>query len=235
MKEVQLVYRDLIVNLKIFKSLRTSISISISHKKGIVVKSPLYIPDLILKKYIENKKEWIFENWEKIVKSAINKDKKFISQEEHYFLGKKYKLEISVASNESIFIDQDKLKINVVRNSPVVVKNLLSSWYHDKGVKILFEEYKKACQIFASKNIKPRSLKYKKLKGKWGACTHDNHIYLNPDLIKTPLACIEYVIYHELCHIMHHNHSARFYKFLTEMMPDWKLRREKLRFIEKEI
>ena len=56
---------------------------------------------------------------------------------------------------------------------------------------------------------------------RWGSCTPQQKIILNTELIKAPIACINYVILHELCHLVHHNHSQAFYQLLNQFMPDW--------------
>jgi len=63
---------------------------------------------------------------------------------------------------------------------------------------------------------------------RWGSCTSQGNIILNPELIAAPKDCIDYVITHEFCHLKERNHSQSFYKLLTSMMKDWELRRKRL-------
>jgi hypothetical protein len=63
---------------------------------------------------------------------------------------------------------------------------------------------------------------------RWGSCTAKGRIILNPELIKAPKACIEYVIVHELCHLVHHDHTQRFLDLQTKEMPEWEKWKNKL-------
>jgi predicted metal-dependent hydrolase len=59
------------------------------------------------------------------------------------------------------------------------------------------------------------------MKKQWGSCSPKGTILLNPYLIKAPRECIDYVILHELCHLKEHNHSPRYYRLLSQLMPNW--------------
>src|SRR5690554_7939176 len=66
------------------------------------------------------------------------------------------------------------------------------------------------------------------MKKQWGSCSNKGNLMLNPHLVKAPKECIDYVILHELCHIAEHNHSERFWRLLTQVMPNWKEVKAKL-------
>lgn len=63
---------------------------------------------------------------------------------------------------------------------------------------------------------------------RWGSCTPKGKVILNPELIKAPKGIIEYVIIHELCHLIHHNHTKSLYDLQEKIMPDWKKWKERL-------
>ncbi len=66
------------------------------------------------------------------------------------------------------------------------------------------------------------------MRTQWGSCSPKGELLLNPYLVKAPRACIEYVVAHELCHLIEHNHSPRFYQHLSAMLPDWQARKDEL-------
>lgn len=63
---------------------------------------------------------------------------------------------------------------------------------------------------------------------RWGSLSRKGRLTLNVNLIQTPKECIEYVVIHELCHLIHHNHGTEFYKLLDRILPDWMKRKHKL-------
>lgn len=73
------------------------------------------------------------------------------------------------------------------------------------------------------------------MKVQWGSCSPAGRITLNPLLVKAPRECIDYVLLHELCHLLNHNHSPKFYKTLDRQMPRWRAIKEKLDNMVEEI
>ena len=77
-------------------------------------------------------------------------------------------------------------------------------------------------------DVKQPSLQLYRMDKRWGSYTPAGKVLLNPELVKHPVYCIDYVIIHELCHIKHPNHSKNFYDLLNKVLPDWQKRKHKL-------
>jgi len=75
--------------------------------------------------------------------------------------------------------------------------------------------------------VKP-ALSIKKMQKRWGSLSKKGVVTLNTDLVKAPKECIDYVVTHELCHLIHHNHSPEFYKLLESAIPQWEEIKHKL-------
>ena len=156
-------------------------------------------------------------------KSAIrrmieSKKQKEIFENSFYFLGKKYDI---------VYIDEDALRFNgdivyLGRNFNV------DKWYRKEALKIFTERFEYNYQRFSRKIPHP-SLTIRKMKTRWGVCnTKDVKITLNLDLLKKDMICLDYVINHELAHLIEANHSSRFWKIVEENFPKYKEIRKKL-------
>ena len=109
-----------------------------------------------------------------------------------------------------------------------LAEKILQRWYVERA-KIKFEEYAKSIvEHFSVYGVMPASISVRKMEKRWGYCTKDGSIYLNPRLICAPRCCIEYVITHEMCHLVHRNHTKEFYALLTKEMPHWERWKAKL-------
>ncbi|MBP9690998.1 M48 family metallopeptidase [Candidatus Woesebacteria bacterium] len=229
MAEISFTYAGREFSCEVDQKWRRSLSIQIRPDGSVLVRAPKIIPLFLVQKQVEEKAAWIYKKVLYFEKHAHTKAPKTYQEGEvHTFLGEKYTLKTVIGENDSVVLNDGTITITSKRISPVIVKSLLSAWYHEQGVKILYERFELACRMFQDKGIVPASLSYKPMKGKWGYCTHDNHISLSPELVKTPLECIDYVVYHELCHVKHHDHGSKFHALQKEMLPDYRLRKKKL-------
>lgn len=104
----------------------------------------------------------------------------------------------------------------------------MSEWYREKASVHFEETLKKIIPLFARYKIDLPELQVRQMSTRWGSCTPKGKVILNPELIKAPKGSIEYVIIHELCHLVHHNHTRAFYDLQETIMPDWKKWKERL-------
>lgn len=152
---------------------------------------------------INDAKEFVLSKSSWIQKHISNIKNKKISQDEFYYLGRKYSL----------------------KTFDVEIINL-DEFYANKAKEIIpkmVEKYSEQMQLY------PATLKFRKNKSRWGSCSYKNNINLNIYLMKLPLEAIEYVIVHELAHIEHKNHSKMFWNLVEKYKSDYKLTEKTLK------
>ncbi len=112
------------------------------------------------------------------------------------------------------------------------VKMLLDNWYQERAKKYFQQKLVQSFEKFRRYEINLPVIRLRRMPKRWGTCIAKGVVHLNPDLIKFPAICVEYVIIHELCHLIEANHNRNFYQLLQRIMPDWeekKIRLEKTR------
>jgi predicted metal-dependent hydrolase len=159
----------------------------------------------------------------------ITPPRSFVNGETHLYLGKQYRLKISSGTISSVKLANGYFNINCLGAvTPEKARTLLNTWYNDKA-KLHFHERFENCWLnFSHRNVPKPELSIKRLQKRWGSLSEKGTLTLNSALIRAPKECIDYVITHELCHIIHHNHSPEFYKLLETVMPDWEQIKHKL-------
>ncbi|WP_375750016.1 M48 family metallopeptidase [Vibrio sp. HN007] len=152
--------------------------------------------------------------------------KNYVSGEMQFYLGRRYVLKI-VEDNDALHtvkMTRGKLLITLTRfneDKTAMVKALVSNWYKVRAERIFHERLAELLpQATWVKGIP--SFRVLPMQKQWGSCSAKGNLMLNPHLVKAPKECIDYVILHELCHIAEHNHSERFWRLLTSVMPHWK-------------
>ncbi len=158
--------------------------------------------------------------------------RQYISGETQFYLGRRYMLKVIVEPNASPSVKLLRGRLVVSRNdhqncNASMVKALIDKWYVDRA-KLIFNERLQLMLVKATWVTKQPNFKVMSMKKQWGSCSAKGNLVLNPHLVKASKESIDYVILHELCHIAEHNHSDKFWRLLSEVMPDWKEKKIKL-------
>ena len=211
-------------------SSRKSLGITVTPDLEVLVKAPIDTPIEKVKEMIKKKASWIIRQQSFfLVFHPKMTERKYVGGETHLYLGRQYRLKIIMEGVKSV-----KLKgkfIEVTTLDKARVKQLVSDWYLQNAKKKLHAIAQELIEKFKKYNVEPTSIVLREMPTRWGSCTAKGKIILNPELIKAPKGCIEYVIIHELCHLVHHDHTQKFLDLQTREMPyweKWKMKLEKL-------
>jgi predicted metal-dependent hydrolase len=154
--------------------------------------------------------------------------RRYVGGETHLYLGRQYRLKLIKAESESVKIKGSFLLVSSARRNPRMVKQLVTGWYREKALDRLTDRFQAITPRFVQLGYKPPPPVFRSMPRRWGSFSRSGRISINPDLIRAPLSCIDYVITHEMIHLVHHNHSPAFYDLLETLMPDWRSRKRKL-------
>ena len=157
-------------------------------------------------------------------------DRRYLPGETHLYLGRQHRLKVVKGESGSVKLLRGVFMIQSTQpDSPAVTKTLLSNWYAEKARMKFLERIDVCLKGFPPQaKARPAGLTVRSMPKKWGAMSKRGRLSLNMRLIQAPLDAIDYVITHELCHLRILDHSPRYFRLLSSVMPDWERRKERL-------
>ena len=208
------------IHLKVFRSLEVVLSV------------PMTVQSDWIDSFLKNHVEWIDDQITKYKKaSGYNNLSSIRSGSSTQLLGKDVRIYKEASLENRIELDEKKVCMFLKDISDEdLAQRLFDEWWRNKAIEIFQFEMEKLYQkIFKKYGLDQPHIWVRKMKTLWGSCTpNKNKITLNEYLLKADIRCIQYVILHELAHLLYPNHSKEFYDFLTIHMPDWKERKKQL-------
>lgn len=225
----ELTYGSRTISFELTYTDRKTLGITVNPDLSVQVKAPRDASREKIFQKIKKRASWILEQKRYFLAfEPSNITYLYKSGESHYYLGRQYLLKIEEGKAEEVFYRGRYLLVETKNKAPEHIKDLLDKWYRERA-KIKFAEYSEPLIArFKEYKVEPKELYIQKMKSRWGSCTAKGNIILNPELIKASRACIEYVIVHELCHLVHRNHTKDFFALQSREIPDWKKWKMKL-------
>jgi predicted metal-dependent hydrolase len=199
---------------------RKSLGITVTPEMEVLVKAPRNTPLEQVKEKIRKKAPWIIKQQSFFLSfHPRTPQRKYVSGETHLYLGRQYRLQVIHSKGESVKLRGKFIEVKTYDKARA--KELLSNWYLQKAKAKLQAIAAPLIETFKKYKVEPSEIVLRNMPTRWGSCTPKGKIILNPELIKAPKGCIEYVITHELCHLIHHNHTQKFIELQTKEMKDW--------------
>lgn len=206
---------------------RKSLGIKVYPDCTVKVAAPFDTMEIEIQNYLKKKAPWIIKQQREFFSyHPLTPARLYINGETHLYLGRQYKLRIETKSINDVKLYRGHLIIYCVKKGDA--REILDKWYRERAVIHFNEMLDKTFPLFNKLKISQPDLQIRKMEKRWGSCTPNGKIILNPELIKAPKGSIEYVVIHELCHLIHHNHTKHFYDLQESLMPDWKKWKERL-------
>lgn len=199
---------------------RKTLGIRVTPEMQVIVRAPLNASLTKIESVLHKRGAWILRHIDKFrTYPAKRPVKKYVGGETHRYLGRPYTLRVSVGARETVKIVGRELQVVCKRKSDV--KQLVTEWYSQNARIRLPQIVEPWLERFAAQGITAESIRLRKMRRHWGLCSPRGDITLNTELIKAARGSIECVIVHELCHLIHQNHSKDFYALKASFMPGW--------------
>ncbi|MDO4229656.1 MAG: SprT family zinc-dependent metalloprotease [Capnocytophaga sp.] len=181
-----------------------------------------------LRIFVSTKLSWIRKEKKKFLEQEREHEYLYLTQESHYFFGKKYLLKITPTDKKcAVILHHSKIEILVTDpTDKALIKETLYKWYREQLKSYLTERI----EFYKAKmNVSPERFGIRKVKTKWGSCNNiSKTIWFNIELAKKTKECIDYIIVHELVHLKERSHNKNFIMLMNKYLPNWQLRKKQL-------
>ncbi len=186
------------------------------------VAAPLRVTDEAIRLAVIGKLGWIKRQRVRFESQARESQREMVSGESHYFLGRRYRLRVIKAAGASGVVLRNRTRMELHARLGATAaqrERVLRRWYRQELKKLIPPLLGKWQQVLG---VQVAVWGIKKMKTKWGTCNaHARRIWLNLELAKKPPQCLEYVVVHELAHLIERHHDARFVALMDEHLPRW--------------
>lgn len=208
---------DLVVMIKYRKNMK-NIYLKVEKNADVVVSAPPRTPNYIIKKLIQENIDEIKLRRNNILTNGYTV-KQYVTGEKHIIFGKEFVLEVILGNKNVIKLSDDKI-ILVIKDKDQdrgqIVMSYLRKVLYNKALEFI-NRYEKIMGVHAEQ------LRIKKMKTRWGTCNIEaKRIWINYELIKYPIECLEHIVVHELTHLLETNHTPRFYALLEKYYPNFR-------------
>ena len=226
------------INYRLIRSRKRIASTTISvGPKGVIVRAPFWIPDWVIKQFVSQKQDWIKKQ---LNKNPPHQDKSLKHGDTILFFGEELILNIESSTSPGrprTEIESGVLRLSVpshfseeVRSQ--AVRKALTGLLREKGIEHITGRVNHFSQIV---NVSYSKITLKNVSSLWGSCSARNNLNFNQHLLMAPPEVIDYVVVHEVSHLVHRDHSSRFWALVRSLDPDYKLHRLWLRKNQKKL
>ena len=192
------------------------------------ISAPLRMDMEAIKVFALSKLAWIRKQRARLLARERGAPRDYADEESHYYLGKRYLLKIiETNAARGVIINHDTMEMYVrAATSREKRRLMLESWYR-RQLKEIIPGY--VVKYEHMMRVTVREFAVKRMRTRWGTCnTRAGRIWINLELIKRPLHCIEYIVVHEMVHLLERRHNKVFAAYMDTFLPAWRAHKEEL-------
>lgn len=228
-------YGDVVIRYEVVeRPARRTLGIEVHPGGRVVVLAPRGCNDATIDERLRLRAGWISRQLATFAQYEQHTvPRQYLSGESHRYLGRQYRLRVKANDPDA---GQDLVKLTrgemwVISSGelpPAKVKALLRRWYLGQAREVFDGVLTDAFDAFQRLGHARPRIVVREMRSRWGSLSPNGQMTLNSRLVQAPRPCIEYVIVHELCHLVHKNHGSAFFALLGQVMPDWQVRKQRL-------
>jgi hypothetical protein len=211
------------------RTARRTLAITVKPDTSVVVTAPGGVGMNAVKARVRRRAMWIRRQQEYFSRFLPKlPPRRYVSGETHRYLGRQYRLKVLAGPDEGAKLRGKFIWVETARKGDSGrVRRLVEAWYV-LHARLRFARSLAECLARFHGRVGTPHLRLRRMPKRWGSWTQRGVIYLNPELVLAPASCIDYVVTHELCHLVHAPHGQEFYELLRRVMPDWEERKDRL-------
>jgi predicted metal-dependent hydrolase len=205
------------VDIKLVKSNRKTVSIYVERDGSVSALVPDKLEDKAIEEIIESKKYLIHKNlaeWSLLNESKVNRE--YVNGQSFMYLGRNYRLKLTEDENDNLSFSKGRFYLP--ENKKHQAKEEFKSFYKAK----LQEKLPAILKRYSAKiGVQPKKIKVMELQNRWGSCSPSGNINFHWKCAMAPIDVINYIVAHELVHLIHPNHTSEFWNELDKLMPNY--------------
>lgn len=204
-------------------------AISVLPNGAVEVVAPLSAGIAEIQSKIQKRSGWIMRQRRHFITLRVERPvRRYCAGATHRYLGRQYRLKLSVAAKPDVKLRGGYLHISSPSISSKAAADLLLGWMRVKAKEQFERRLLKWRAWCVERGLPEPKLHLLDMPKRWGSTHSDGRMYLNPELVRAPAPCIDYVIVHEVCHIKHPRHHKEFYAELEKLSPGWRAIKQRL-------
>ena len=220
-----------VISFSVVRRERRTLEIAVEPDATVVVAAPVDAEVEAIDSKVRKRAAWIRRQQRYFMQFLPRTpERRYLAGETHLYLGRQHRLKIEQGEPEGVKITRGFITVTMrCPPQPGSVEALVEGWYRERAHLKFAERLEINLARFADPDAhRPTGLIVRKIKQRWGSMSAAGRLLLNPRLMEAPTNAIDYVITHELCHVAEPNHGPRFFALLTQVMPDWPRRKQRL-------
>ena len=215
------------------RSARRTLAISILPDGSLELVAPARASVADINAKVDRRISWIETQRRRFAEMNANRAlPRFVNGATHRYLGRQYRLKIEKGSEARVAMRGGFIVVTTSRTREQEIRELLDGWYRERAKSQFIERVRKWEPWCEHRGLAKPTARLRAMPKRWGSACKNGVILLNPELIKAPSACIDYVITHEICHLRHPNHGTAFVRLLSALLPNWRTIKTRLESAE---